>query len=163
LPEKFFFNEASQPAKLSNRQRGHLAELAFMGKAASLGLSIAKPCNEGERYDFIARVEEICWRIQIKSTFTKAVSRHHYRVKTSGGRSRAGHIPYSAAEIDFLVAYIYPEDVWYVLPSTLIEGRKSICVRPGWKKSPFEKYREAWDLLKPASPAAQLPQADLVM
>lgn len=122
-----------------------------MRKAAALGLSVAKPCNEGERYDFIARVDNVCWRIQVKSVWAKSPVRQHYRIRTSGGSSGKGrkHKPYSENEIDFLVAYIHPEDAWYVFPASFIQGRKSLCVYSGSKRSAFEHYREAWKLLKP--------------
>jgi len=153
MSEKSFFNETSDPAKLSNRQRGQLAEIAFMRKAASLGLSIAKPWGETERFDFIASVENVCWRIQVKSVLAKTLSTHHYRVKTSGGNTLQGHKLYSANDIDFLVAYIFPENLWYVFPTSVVENRKIVCVVPGSKKSRFEQYREAWKLMKP--PVAQ--------
>lgn len=123
-----------------------------MRKAARLGLPVAKPCNEGERYDFIARVDNVCWRVQVKSVFTKARSRSHYRIKTSTGTGRwRRNLPYSAKEIDFMVAYIYPERAWYVFPASAVEGRAVFCLWPGSKKSRFEQYREAWKLMKPAS------------
>jgi hypothetical protein len=58
--------------------------------------------------------------------------------------------PYSADEIDFLVAYIFPEDIWYVFPVELIENRTVLCIRPGSKRSWLEPYREAWKLMGPA-------------
>ena len=133
-----------------------------MRKAASLGLSIAKPWTENERYDFIARVHNVCWRVQVKSASKKSALRNHYRVKTSGGGSRAGHTPYSATEIDFLVAYIHPENIWYVFPANFIEGRKAICLWPGSKRSTYEQYREAWKLMDPTpavAPVASKEQA----
>jgi hypothetical protein len=147
--EEFFFNETSDPAKLNNRQRGHLAELAFMRKAASLGLSVAKPWNEGERYDFIARVENVCWRVQVKSAWFKAPSRTHYRIKTIVGGGSRKPVFYSANEIDFLVAYLHLEDVWYVFPASFVECRQSLCLVPGSKRSVYEPYCEAWKLMKP--------------
>jgi len=153
------FNETSDPANLSNSQRGNLAELAFMRKAASLGMSVAKPWNEGERYDFIVRVETVCWRVQIKSVLSKSRERGHYRIKTSGGRGESGHTRYSADEIDFLVAYIFPEDAWYIFPAIQIERRNCICVTPGSKRSSFEQYREAWKLMKPPKREAALSSA----
>jgi hypothetical protein len=146
LREKSFFNETSDPAKLNHRQRGQLAELGFMRKAASLGLSIAKPWNEGERYDFIARVGKVCWRIQVKSAWVTQSQQAHYRFTTE---NRCG-LMYTADEIDFLVAYIFPEDTWYVLPVKEVENRKSVCVAPGSTRSRFEQYREAWNLMNPA-------------
>ena len=87
-----------------------------MRKAAGLGLSVAKPWNADERYDFIVRVETVCWRVQVKSVLAKSAARHHYRVQMGSGR----HIrpkTYSASEIDFLVAYVFAEDLWYVFPA----------------------------------------------
>lgn len=118
MSEDYFLNETIDPVNLDNRQRGHLAELAFMRKAASLGFSVAKPWAEGERYDVIVRVENVCWRVQVKSVSAKSRPTAHYRVKTAGGNHRQGITLYSPNEIDFLVAYIFPEDTWYVFPGS---------------------------------------------
>ena len=120
-----------------------------MRKAASLGLSVAKPWNEGERYDFIVRIETVCLRVQVKSVLAKAPSRKHYRVNLVYGKKNRRSKPYSAQEIDFLAAYIFQENLWYVFPAAKIAGRKSICVSPGSKRSTFEQYREAWKLMNP--------------
>lgn len=135
-------------------QRGHLAELVFMRKATGLGFSVSKPWGEGERYDVIVRVGSTFWRVQVKSVLAKPPSRNYYRIKTSGGTGTRGLTPYSATEIDFLVAYIFPENLWYVFPASLIEGRKTICVSPRSNRSRFEQYREAWKLMKPVHEAA---------
>ena len=128
-----------------------LAEIAFLRRATSLGLSIAKPWDACERYDFIARVDNVCWRIQVKSVLRKSLSRHHYRIKTSGGGERVP-TPYSGTEIDFLVAYIFPEDAWYIFPAAIFANRKMLWLVPGSKRSRFEQYREAWNLMKPVFP-----------
>ena len=152
MSDETSLNETIDPANLNNRQRGHLAELAFMRKAASLGFPVAKPWGEGERYDVIVRVDNVCWRVQVKSVLAKTPSKPHYRIKTSvGGGTRYRSMPYSAKEIDFLAAYIIQEDVWYIFPAILIERRKIVCVNPGSKRSSFEKYREAWKLMKPSA------------
>src|SRR5581483_7814590 len=122
-------DETVNPADLTNRQRGHLAELAFMRKAASLGFSVAKPWGEGERYDVIVGVENVCWRVQVKSVLAKTPSRHDYNVKTRAGGANRRTPLYTADEIDFLVAYIFPEDIWYVFPANTVENRAGICVR----------------------------------
>ena len=131
-----------------------------MRKAASLGLSVAKPWNEGERYDFILRIAHVCWRVQVKSVARISPSRRHYRIKTSGGSGLLRHTPYSAEEIDFLVAYIFPEDVWYVFLAKILGSRLSVCVRPGSKKLSYEQYREAWELMIPAEEAAAQPVSE---
>jgi hypothetical protein len=143
-------NELTYPFNLNCQQRGHLAELAFMRKAASLGFSVAKPWAEGERYDAIVRVENVCWRVQVKSTLAKAPSRPHYRIKTSTCSRYNQHdrTLYSANDIDFLVAYIFPEDLWYVFPVAVIENRAVVALMPGSRRSRFEQYREAWNLFR---------------
>ena len=142
-------NELQHTAKLSKKHLGELAELAFMRKAASLGFAVAKPWGDSDRYDVIVRFDKMFWRVQVKSVITTQPSKHSYRVKTTGG----SHSNYSADEIDFLVAYVFPKDVWYVFPATVIAGRDSVCVRPESKKCRLVQYREAWELMKPASVA----------
>ena len=49
----------------------------------------------------------------------------------------------------FLVAYIVPEDAWYVVPIEVFETRTAVKFFPTSKRrmSRFEKYREAWCLM----------------
>jgi hypothetical protein len=85
-----------------------------------------------------------------------APSKKHYRVKTTGGR----HSTYTTEQIDFLVAYLFPEDSWYVFPVALVENRQVLVIRPGHQKSRYERYRDAWQLMWPAEPdllAAEMP------
>ena len=132
-------------AKLDLKQRGELAELAFMRKAANFGFAIAKPWGGSERYDVIVRFGKIFWRVQVKSVLGPLPSTTSFRVRTSS----AHHRGYSDEDIDFLVAYIFAKDVWYVFPVEVIENRESICLRPDSEKCRFIQYREAWGLMKP--------------
>jgi len=100
-------NELLHAVKLDSQQRGELAELAFMRKAAALGFAVAKPWGDSDRYDVFLRTGKSFWRVQVKSVWAQMPARNHYRLKTSSGGLR----PYSAEEIDFLVAYIFPKDV----------------------------------------------------
>jgi hypothetical protein len=152
MSEPNLFNELICRVKLGNKRRGELAELAFMRKAASLGFAVAKPWGEAERYDVVVRFCNIFWRVQVKSVLGKSPARPHYRVKAIAGHGRRGHRAYSADEIDFLVAYIFPEDTWYVFPATVFAYRECIYVRPGYARCAFEEYREAWHLMKSAEP-----------
>jgi hypothetical protein len=136
-------NELTHATKLDALHRGELAELAFMRKAASLGFSVAKPWGESNRYDVVVRFENTFWRVQIKSVLRKSPFRNYFRVRTSDSRKHS----YSAKDIDFLVAYIFAEDIWYVLPAHIVEKKKSLCLTPGRKKSSVNQYREAWKLM----------------
>lgn len=140
-------NELIHIAKLDPKHRGELAELAFMRKAASLGFAVAKPWGDSDRYDVILRVNKTFLRIQVKSVRGKRASRHDYRVVTADSRKHR----YNADQIEFLVAYIFPEDTWYVFPPHVIENRLTVSVRPGSKKDQFAAYHEAWHLIRSAA------------
>lgn len=150
-------NELNHAAKLDTKRRGELAELAFMRKAASLGLAVAKPWGDSDRYDVVVRFESTFWRVQIKSVLDKSPSRDYYRVQTRDSRKHT----YSARDIDFLVAYVFAEDTWYVFPAHMVENKKSVCLSPGSKRARAEKYRDAWKLMMMTrSPAdAAVPQS----
>ena len=137
-------DELTHAAKLDPKRRGELAELAFMRKAANLGFAVAKPWGDSDRYDVVVRFEKTFWRVQIKSVLAKSPSRDYYRVQTRDSRKHT----YSARDIDFLVAYIFAEDVWYVLPAHVVENKKSVCLSPGSKTARAEAYREAWKLMQ---------------
>lgn len=143
MPDQNRSNELIHATKLDPKRRGELAELAFMRKAASLGFAIAKPWGNSDRYDVVVRFETTFWRVQIKSVRDKSPSRDYYRVQTRDSRKRT----YSIKEIDFLVAYVFAEDVWYVFPAHIVENKKSVCLSPGSKRAKAEKYRDAWKLM----------------
>ena len=140
-------DELAHAAKLDSKHRGELAELAFMRKAANLGFAVAKPWGDSDRYDVVVRFDKTFWRVQIKSVLSLTPSRNHFRVHT---RKRGGEA-YSRNDIDFLVAYIFAKDTWYVFPAHVFEHKRSLCVEPGSKKSRYEQYRENWDLMRSAA------------
>jgi hypothetical protein len=129
------------------KKRGEWAELAFMQKAVRLDFGVAKPWGDSQRYDFILSYRKKLWKVQVKST--RARHKGGYQVHARGSRYGANYTP---EEIDFLVAYIVPEDVWYVVPIAAIQnttlGFFPSGRRPGRL---FEKYREAWHLMMPAA------------
>jgi PD-(D/E)XK endonuclease len=122
----------------TRKARGEAAEAAFLAKASSLGFGVAKPWGDSERYDFILDSGHNFWRVQVKSTQRFAESR--YRVKASGWRDT-----YNRDQIDFIVVYIVPEDLWYVVPIAAAASRKGLRFYPhSGRKALLEKYREAW-------------------
>jgi hypothetical protein len=129
---------------------GELAELAFMSKAASLGFGVAKPYRDSERFDFILRWDHRLWRVQVKSTRTA-----HRRVYEIGAHVCSGGVDtYTKNEIDLIVAYlayVLPEDTLCVFPIEATRGRKRLCLHPNVPRKEcykYEKYREAWWLMK---------------
>ena len=129
------------------KKRGELAELAFVYKAASLGFSVARPYGDSDRFDFIVLAGEHFWKVQVKSS--SAMQYGAYLVNAQRNANGKA-IPYTADEIDFLVAHIVPEDGWLVIPVLAFIPRKSIRVYPqdDGRMGRYEKYREAWWLME---------------
>ena len=116
---------------------GEAAEAAFLAKATSLGFGVAKTWGDSERYDFILDSGQERWRVQVKSC---RYFRSCYHVATRGA-TRA----YTTDEVDFIVVYIVPENLWYVFPISLAALRNRIYISPNRPlHSENEKYREAW-------------------
>jgi hypothetical protein len=131
---------------LCPKRRGELSELAFFYKAASLGFGVAKPWGDSEPYDFILDSGQRLWRVQLKS------ASHHFnrRYDVHAKRGKDEKVMYTRADIDILVAYLIPIDVWYVIPVEKIE-KKALYFYPygGARHARHEAYREAWGLMAP--------------
>jgi hypothetical protein len=138
-----------------SKRKGEMAELIFVIKAASMGFAVSKPYGDSEPYDLVVEEKGRLLRIQVKSVFT--TRRWGYSVAVARKRLRH-HIRYSTQEIDFIAAYVVPHDAWYIVPVAEIVNSIHIRLYPeGTKKRDggrFEKYREAWDLLRIDAPTS---------
>lgn len=84
------------------------------------------------------------WRVQVKSA-CRGNKHGGFMICAHGNRRKKG---YSLKEIDVLVAYIVPEDLWYVLPVRLFRKAKSLRLYPKLgSPSKYNMYREEWQLL----------------
>jgi hypothetical protein len=134
------------------KQRGELAEIAFLHKAADLGFGVAKPYGDSERYDFILDSGERLWKVQVKSVATNyPLGSHGYRTASCHSRGSCKDLPYTANEIDFFVVYIVPLGIWYVIPVELVTPVLGLYFYPSGCRlgGRFEPYREAWHLMAP--------------
>jgi hypothetical protein len=125
------------------KRRGEIAEAMFLAKAVAMGYGVATPWGDSSRYDTIVDTGEGLLRVQVKSAHRVSASAGGgYHVRAHGHQTKS----YRASEIDLLVAYVVPEDAWYVFPPRAFQKMKSMRLfpRPGKKKSKFEEYREAW-------------------
>jgi hypothetical protein len=130
-----------QPRRNAPKRKGEVAEAAFLARATELGFEVAKPWGDSSRFDFILHSGQHCWRVQVKSVTSQLDE--GYRVKATGH-----HATYTKEEIDFIVAYIVPEHIWYVIPIEALEGRARVWFFPHRRRgSRFEIYREAWCLM----------------
>lgn len=159
-------NEKSTPARRFSsvrsgedpKHQGELVEVAFLHKAVSLGFAVAKPYGDSQRYDFIVdypdNLDPRLLRVQVKST--AILHQGCYRVWCAHSRTRRNRAAYSERQIDFLVAYIIPENAWYVFPVGILGPRTCVKLFTHHRKtrSHFEQFREAWHLMSgPATTA----------
>lgn len=139
-------NESRVFAGLSSKQRGELAEMMFMVKAAQKGFATAKPYGDSRRYDFIVDVGQRLWRVQVKSSSAKQYGSYMLNLQRN---ANGAVIPYDASEIDFVVALVLPCDAWFVIPVEAIYGRKTakLCLHGNRQSGKLGKYWEAWGLM----------------
>ena len=124
-----------------------------MYRAASEGISVAKPYGDSHRYDFLVQHGRRLLRVQVKSAFTRPKNAFGYRVIVARMMPSHKHaICYSRDEIDFVVCFIAPVDAWYIIPVEKLGRRQGVHVFPNGQGQRmaglYEDYREAWHLLK---------------
>ena len=130
---------------LTRKRRGEMAEAAFLHKASRMGFGVSKPWGDSEPYDLIVDSGTRLWRVQVKSA-SRPDKYGGYVFRAHGSDSKRA---YSLEEIDVLVAYIVPEDLWYVVPVTVFLTIKGVKLFPERRRqeSKYEVYREGWHLL----------------
>jgi len=135
---------------LYSKRKGLIAELIFVVKAASMGFAVSKPYGDCEPYDVVIEENGRVLRIQVKSVFT--TSRWGYSISVARNRACKPVVQYSPQQIDFIAAYVVAHDAWYIIPVAEIANLAHIRLYPEGAKrqdgAHFEKYREAWDLLR---------------
>jgi len=124
--------------------RGEWAESVFMARAAEHGLPASKPWGEMCSYDFIIGKTGRFVSVQVKSTISEFETGYTCTV-------RGGHKAYPPGSFDFLAVYVALEDSWYIIPAKLITGKRAIMLYPKSPNAKYEKYREAWHLLREAA------------
>jgi hypothetical protein len=146
-----------------SKRKGMMAELIFVVKAASMGFAVSKPYGDSEPYDLVIEENGRLLRIQVKSVFTTA--RWGYCIAVAHHALHHPMVQYSAQEIDFIAAYVVAHDAWYVVPVAEIASLGHIRLYPeGAKRQDgayFEKYREAWDLLRPGAATSTEVRAEV--
>ena len=130
--------------------RGEWVELRFMMRAIELGLHLNKPWGEVMPYDFAVEHEAQFVRVQVKSTMFMDRGGYSCTVRGSGA-------PYEGDPFDYVAAYVFQEDLWYIIPAELVVGHGSIALYPKLKGAKYGPYKEAWYLLRRVRPKANGP------
>jgi len=96
--------------------------------------------------DFVVGAKKHLRRVQVKSTSSPGFGRYNVGAQHFHGR---GAHAYTREEIDFVVAYIVPRNIWYVVPIKALLKKKHMQLYPDGSRwgGKYEKYCEAWHLL----------------
>ena len=114
---------------LTPGRKGAIAETAFAAHATRLGFDVYRPVTEGGRYDLILELGRRLLRVQCKwgrrTGGVVSVNLNTFR------RTRDGYVRtvYTAAQVDAIGVYCAPLDRCYLLPITLVDGRRGIHLR----------------------------------
>jgi len=131
------------------KQRGEWVELLFMAWALRRGLRVSKPWGDSSAYDVGVEHGRQLIRVQVKSTSYRLANGY-----LCGFRPNLKARRYTTRKVDFFAAYIVPEDVWYVIPATVVLKTKScdlmLCPVQSMRRNcyKYEAFREAWKLLR---------------
>ena len=133
-----------------HKERGEWAELRFMTKAAEHGFKLTKPWGENTPYDVVIDLGGRFVSVQVKSTMCqKRPRKGHERPGCFSVRlHRGGDLLYKPSDFHYLAVYVIPKDAWYIIPFALVRARGAIGMRPGDRENKYERYREAWHLLR---------------
>ena len=129
-----------------NKKRGEWAESVFAARAAENGLAVSKPSGDSTSFDYVVGHPGKFVAVQVKCTIARLQNGKGYICNLKSNNKR-----YPPGAFDFVAAYVIPEDAWYIVPVKAIGGQAtlSLCTVGTWAK--FEKYREAWNLLREAA------------
>ena len=123
------------------KARGEWAELRFMTRATELGFIVAKPWGDSAPFDLALVCRRRSVRVQVKCTIFHRGNSYKCHLDSNG-------VPYRPDQIDFFAAYVIPTDTWYILPIKATHHQPDILLTPHSKNAKYEKYKEAWHLLK---------------
>ncbi len=125
------------------KKRGEWVELRFMAEAAERNLPASKPLGDSENFDVVVGRPGNFVAVQVKCTVFRSKNGEGYLCSVC-----SSHKVYKPGAFDFLAAYVVPEKAWYILPAGEIVGMRSVSLCT--PTSRYEKYREAWELLREA-------------
>ena len=124
------------------KELGDYAELKFQLLSFKKGFIVSKPYGDNSRYDFIVDFDGILARVQVRATASKGGK--GYRFSTVYGKNKG----LDKSNIDYLAAYILSEDIWYIIPISIIKNSKTIRINPNSKNDKFIQYKDRWDFSK---------------
>jgi PD-(D/E)XK endonuclease len=116
---------------LSTNQRGGIAETAITAAAYKLDIPVLRPMVEHARYDLAFEIGDRIYRVQCKWGGLHKNGAVIRASLTSSWCTPSGYERryYTADEIDLVAVYCGELDRCYLLPSSLVAGRRGIQLR----------------------------------
>ncbi len=116
---------------LSSNRKGAIAETAIAAAATKLGIPVLRPIVEHGRYDLAFEIGSRILRVQCKwggLSEDRSVIKINLQTSSLGAQ---GYVirAYDADEIDLVAVYCGELDRCYLLPITLVAGRRGIYLR----------------------------------
>jgi hypothetical protein len=148
-PQRRSPTRARKPRK-NTKLTGELGEAAFLHAAIHRGLCVARPWGDSRRYDFIIQsspTSNTFHRIQVKCTESPNARGFQVQSTYCDGKRKGKYTP---DDIDFLVAYVIPLNIFYIVPISACPKSASLRFYPQGSQrnqAKLEHYREAWHLL----------------
>lgn len=115
--------------KLTSDLLGYVGECATMFQLARVGIMSSKPCGV-DRYDVIADIGGILYKIQVKSTagYIDKDGALSYNLQNKSGLYKKG-------EVDFFALYNYVLDIILLVPFSILEGKYKVRIHFGKDES----------------------------
>jgi hypothetical protein len=136
------------------KKRGEWVESVFMARAGEQGLEVSRPWGDSNSYDFVVGRPGRFVGVQVKSTTFVSGGGYTCVIRKQGKA-------YARGSFDFVAAYVVPEDVWYIIPVSRMDGRENMSLCSDSNHNKNEEFREAWHLLKAASAGAEEDAAEV--
>jgi hypothetical protein len=143
---------SSMPKFRNFKERGEWVEAQFIAEALGRGFTVLKPWGDSQPFDVALYFGTRIVRVQVKSTSYRVDAGYRCQFGTNhNGRQ------YAPEHIDFFASYVIPRKAWYLIPgSVLFNGGQrptTPMLSPIQPHNPntyrYERYREAWPLLRP--------------
>ena len=138
-------------SKKDNKRSGAVYEYKFFAKAMDKGLEVFVPAGDHLPQDcHVVNKDGVIFRVQVKGTglaVDEGVKRKIPRFRLSTFTGTKVHSPINCNDVDVVVGYVAPLDLFYIIPCQLLNGTTTWVYPNDPKTKSFtEIYREKWDV-----------------
>lgn len=111
---------------MNTNLQGNIGEAKALQYFIKEGYEVYLPFGTASKYDMIVVKDNLAYRVSVKTTSRKAPS-GKYLLKIEQGKLKSMK-PFDKDSIDFLFAYVLPEDRYILLNAKSITKTRSITI-----------------------------------